>query len=112
MTASTAPPSAATSRDAEAALLARCCAAARGDAAAARNQREANAFRVAAMLMYTRFPSEYARLMRVADSYFAAHPGDLLEAAEVLRRGWTPSLPRLRDMLERALSNHRNTNHA
>ena len=101
MTASTATPSAATSRDAEAALLARCCAAARGDAAAARNQCEANAFRVAAMLMHTRFPSESARLMQAGERYLAAHPGDLLEAAEVLRRGWTPALPRLRDMLGR-----------
>jgi hypothetical protein len=34
-------------------------------------------------------------------TYFAAHPSELLESAETVRRGWIVNLPRLRDRLER-----------
>jgi hypothetical protein len=33
--------------------------------------------------------------------YFAAHPSELLESGETVRRGWIVNLPRLRDRLER-----------
>lgn len=88
-----------TAREAEDNMLARCTAVARGAAATAHDQREANVFRLAAMVVRSRFPSESARLMQAGDDYFSYHPNDRLPATEVVRNGWVFSLPRLRDML-------------
>lgn len=87
------------SRDAEAALLARCVAVARDGAQAPRDQQEANVFDLAAMVLGSRFPSESVGLMRASERYFDAHPDEKLAASEVIRRGWVSNLPRLRDML-------------
>ncbi|MCM0754212.1 hypothetical protein M7784_03000 [Desulfovibrio aminophilus] len=90
-----------TARDVESALLSRCAAVARGDAAPkALDQREANVFRVASMIVWTRFPSESQLLEQVSAEYFAEHPDAKLPSEEVVRNGWVTSLPRLRDMLE------------
>lgn len=88
-----------TAREAEDNMLVRCTSVARGAAAAAHDQREANVFRVAAMVVQSRFPSESARLMQAGEDYFLLHPRDRLPAADVVRNGWVFSLPRLRDML-------------
>jgi hypothetical protein len=90
-------------RDAESAVLARCAAAASGTLELADDRREAHVFRVAAMVMRPRFPLQSARLMQASERYFAQHPGDVLETAEVIRKGWLSSLPRLRSMLSRQL---------
>ena len=95
-----------TARDTESALLARCFAAAREAAQSARDQREANVFRLAAMVVQSRFPSESMCLMRASERYFAAHPNERLASADVVRKGWVASLPRLRDMLTRRLYGH------
>lgn len=88
-----------TAREVEDNMLARCTTVARDAAAAAHDQREANVFRVAAMVVQSRFPSESARLMQAGEDYFLLHPRDRLPAADVVRNGWVFSLPRLRDML-------------
>ncbi len=90
-------------RDAEAALLDRCRAAARGEVRAAQNQREANVFCLSAMVLRPRFPSESMCLMRLSEEYFASHPDEKLQSQDVVRRGWVANLPRLRDMLSHRL---------
>ena len=88
-------------RDSESALLACCCVAASEDAPFAQDQREANVFRLAAMLVQFRFPGESKSLLRASEQYFAAHPNERLAPEDVARNGWVLSLPRLRDMLSR-----------
>lgn len=87
------------SRDDEAALLSRCATVARASTGSALDQREANVFRLAAMLVQSSFPSEAARLMQASEHYFAAHPSERLPAQDVVTKGWVTSLPRLRDRL-------------
>ncbi|MBY0242547.1 MAG: hypothetical protein K2X55_24865 [Burkholderiaceae bacterium] len=87
------------SRDVEAALLSRCADVAQERVLAAGDQREANVFRLAAMVVQSRFPRQSQRLMRVSEQYFVAHPNERLPAAEVVAKGWVSGLPRLRDML-------------
>ncbi len=93
-----------TAREVESALLARCAAVAREIAPTAQDQREANVFRLAAMVVQSRFPCESRRLMRASEQYFATHPDEGLAPADVVRIGWVSSLPRLRDMLSHQLS--------
>ncbi len=92
-----------TARDAESALLARCSVVAREAAQSAQDQREANVFRLAAMVVRSRFLRESMCLMQASDQYFASHPDEKLAPAEVVRKGWVSSLPRLRDMLSHRL---------
>jgi hypothetical protein len=87
------------SRELEASLLARCAAAARTTADAARDKREANVFRLASMVVRSRFPDEASHLMTASDRYFRVYPSEKLGPEEVVRAGWVASLPRLRDML-------------
>lgn len=91
-----------TARDLESALLARCAAVAFAPLPA-QNQREANVFRVAAMVVQSRFPAASKHLMQASELYFSVHPKDRLPPADVVRQGWLVSLPRLRDMLSREL---------
>lgn len=93
-----------TARDVESALLTRCAAVARGVAPTAQDQREANVFRLAAMVVQSRFPRESNSLMLASEQYFAAHPNERLVSGAVVRNGWVLSLPRLRDMLTHRLS--------
>lgn len=95
-----------TARDAEFELLSRCAAVARKTALTARDQREANVFRLAAMVVQSRYPRESESLMRASEHYFAAHPDERLAPVEVVRNGWVSNLPRLRDMLSRQLHEH------
>ena len=92
-----------TAREVEAETLARCSLAAGGSVSVAVNQREANVFRLASMVIQSRFPDESRRLMRVSDSYFARCPDELLPPQDVVRNGWVFNLPRLRDMLSAQL---------
>ncbi len=95
-----------TAREAEAALLARCSVVAREAAQSAQDQCEANVFRLAAMVVRSRFPRESMCLLRASERYFAVHPNERLAAADVVRQGWVLSLPRLRDMLSHRLDGH------
>lgn len=95
-----------TAREAESALLARCSVVAREAVQFARDQREANVFRLAAMLVRSRFPSESRCLLQASERYFDLHPSERLAPAEVVRKGWVLSLPRLRDMLSHSLRKH------
>lgn len=95
-----------TARDIESALLVRCSAVAREIAQSthvAQDQREANVFQLAAVLVQSRFPVESKCLAQASERYFVAHPNERLASSEVVRRGWVMSLPRLRDMLSRQL---------
>jgi hypothetical protein len=95
-----------TAREVESALLTRCVAAVREAAQSAQDQREANVFRLAAMVIQSRFPRESLRLMQASERYFDAHPNDRMASADVVRKGWVLSLPRLRDMLIHRLCGH------
>jgi len=93
-----------TARETENDMLMRCVAAARSLTLVAQDQRDANVFRVAAMVVQSRLPREANRLMQVSEDYFLHHPADRLPAVAVVRNGWVFSLPRLRDMLSFKLS--------
>ena len=86
-------------RETEAQLIGRCVQIATGADVRAVDQREANVFRVAAMIVHQPYPAESERLMHAADAYFSEQPGDLLPAAEIVRKGWIFSFPRLHDGL-------------
>lgn len=90
-------------RESEAVMLDRCRWGATRGAEGASDQREANVFRLAAMLVRARHPLSSAGLMAASERYFLAHPDERLAAEDVLRRGWLTSLPRLRDLLEAQL---------
>jgi hypothetical protein len=91
----------------ESALLTRCADVVHDVRQVARDQCEANVFRLAAMVVQSRFPRESGQLMRVSDEYFAMHPGERLAPADVLGKGWLIGLPRLRDMLSQRLLGRR-----
>lgn len=92
-------------RDTEALLLSRCATAAQGISHAI-DQRDANVFRLAAMVIQSRFPQASQVLMQASDNYFLQHPNEKLPPIEVVHKGWIISLPRLRDMLSRQLDKH------
>ena len=87
----------------ESVLLAHCADVVHDARQVARDQCEANVFRLAAMVVQSRFPRESGQLMRTSDEYFAAHPDERLAPADVLGKGWLIGLPRLRDMLSQLL---------
>ena len=74
-----------TARDGESEMLRRCAAAARAVLPAVQDQKEANVFRLAAMVVQFRFSAESVQLMQVSDRYFAQYPNDKLAAVDVLR---------------------------
>lgn len=92
-----------TAREIESAMLVRCSAVAMGLASSAEDQREANLFRLAAMVLRSRFPGESVSLMQASERYFALHPDQKLDPADVVRNGWIFSMPRFRDMLTHSL---------
>jgi len=92
-----------TAREVEAALLARCSFVAREPSQTAQNQREANVFRLASMVVRSEFPSESQGLLRASEEYFDSHPAERLEPSYVVNKGWVSNLPRLRDMLSQTL---------
>lgn len=90
-------------RELEDFILNRCVEVARSEGTSldANGGREANVFRVAAMVIQSRFPVESQVLMNCAIRYFKVHPEHLRPAADVVRNGDVISLPRLRDSLTR-----------
>ena len=92
-----------TAREIEASLLNRCTAVARSAMPSAQDQREANVFQLAAVLVRSRFPRESQSLLLASEQYFASHPSEKLATGDVVRNGWVQSLPRLRDMLSKQL---------
>lgn len=93
-------------RELESAQLQRCKAAAFGQIMIASNQREANIFRLAAMVIHSRFPQAAQQLMQASTRYFAQYPDQQLTAQQVLCNRWLLSLPRLRDLLSQQLQAH------
>ena len=93
-----------TAREIEAAMLKRCASIARQTGTGiAQDQREANIFRLAAMVVRSRFPQAASNLMQASEKYFSIHPEDKLPAGDVVRNGWILGAPRLRDMLTQQL---------
>ena len=90
-------------RDKEATMLECCALIATGALEAPRTPAEANVCRVAGMILGRHLQDARQRLAQSAAVYFSAHPDELLESAETVRRGWISNLPRLRDRLERRL---------
>lgn len=87
-------------RDVERSMLERCSVAASSSyVLPATDQRDANIFRLASILLRSRFPVESQRLGAAADAYLTAHPDERVEPTELIRRRWIIGLPRLRDML-------------
>ena len=93
-------------RELEDQMLTRCMSVARNAWMVADNQREANIFRIAGMVVQSRFPREATNLIQTSENYFLAHPTDKLHASDVVQHGWIASLPRLRDMLSMKLQHH------
>lgn len=89
-------------RTEEAKTISRCVDAAMGLALPA-DDREANVFRMASMILLPRYPSESNNLRIIYENYFAMHPSELIESSQVVRNGWVASPSRFRDMLEHAL---------
>lgn len=79
-------------RESESAMLDRCVAVARDVMQSAQNQREANVFCLAAMVILTKFPKASKCLMQVSERYFQSKPNERLAAVEVVRRGWDSSM--------------------
>lgn len=71
---------------------------------AAANSEEANIFRLASIVVRSRYPKCAERIASASDIWFKTHPDDRLPAGEVIRSGWVVSMPRLRDMLYQRLS--------
>lgn len=90
-----------TARDIESAMLDRCVAVAQEAGQSALNQREANVFWLAAMVIVNQFPSASKRLMQASEQYFSVHPSEKIDPEDVIRNGWVITLPRLRDRLSR-----------
>lgn len=89
-----------TARHREAKMLRRCAQVACGPSGSdATDGREANVFRVAAMVLQSSFPAESKRLKEAAERYFAHSPEELTRVVDVVRNGDVISLPRLRDSL-------------
>ena len=74
-----------TARDGESKMLKRYATAARDLLPATQDQKEANVFRLAAMVVQFRFSAESVQLMQVSDRYFAQYPNDKLAVVDVLR---------------------------
>ena len=90
-------------REAEEVLLTVCLEVAQGVREMPCSAQQANVMRVAAMVIGRSFPASQKRLSAAAARYFGAHPGEEVESAEIVRRGWVSNLPRLRDRLEHKL---------
>ena len=95
-----------TARANEQELLHRCLSVARGATTSAENQLEANVFRLAALVIQSKFSHESMKLMEVSDRYFVTYPHEKLATVEVIRRGWMINLPRVRDRLIRKIEEH------
>ncbi len=93
-----------TARDIEGAMLERCLQIVTTPGAVPRDQAEANVCRLAGVIVDGRYPVAGKRLSDAAATYFADHPEQQVPSAEVVRRGWIISAPRLRDRLERLLA--------
>lgn len=87
-----------TYRDYEEKLIQSCVDAVFSKRAAA-NQKEANVFRLASMIIGARFPAESEALLQLSEDYFLLHPQDKVELPDVVTNGWVASLPRLREMI-------------
>ena len=90
-------------REAEEVMLMSCLEVAQGVREMPCSAQQANVMRVAAMVIGRSFPASQKRLSAAAARYFEAHPGEEVESAEIVRRGWVSNLPRLCDRLERKL---------
>ena len=90
-------------REAEEVLLTVCLEVAQGVREMPCSAQQANVMRVAAMVIGRSFPASQKRLSAAAARYFEAQPGEEVESAEIVRRGWVSNLPRLRDRLEHKL---------
>ena len=90
-------------REAEEVMLMSCLEVAQGVREMPCSAQQANVMRVAAMVIGRSFPASQKRLSAAAARYFEEHPGEEVESAEIVRRGWVSNLPRLRDRLEHKL---------
>ena len=90
-------------REAEEVMLMSCLEVAQGVREMPCSAQQANVMRVAAMVIGRSFPASQKRLSAAAARYFEAQPGEEVESAEIVRRGWVANLPRLRDRLEHKL---------
>lgn len=90
-------------REAEEVMLMSCLEVAQGVREKPCSAQQANVMRVAAMVIGRSFPASQKRPSAAAARYFEAQPGEEVESAEIVRRGWVANLPRLRDRLEHKL---------
>lgn len=88
----------------EAELVDRCATVALETHGAALDRREANLFRLAAMLLGRRHQTEAKQLLRVSNDYFELHPDERLPAGEAVRQGWVTSPARFQTLLSARLA--------
>lgn len=84
-------------------LIDRCLAAARSDSVDAQDEREANVFRLAAVVIEPKFLAESKRLRAAAARFFACRSSLPLPVEEALDKAWIRSLPWLHDALVQRL---------
>ena len=90
-------------REKEQAVVSRCVRIAKGSLTPISDAAEANAAKLAAGVLRSNFPLESSRLRTASLKYFFRFPESELPPQEIIERGWIPSLPRFRDLLEAAI---------
>lgn len=95
-----------TARANEQVLLRRCLSVPRGATTSAENQLEAKVFRLATLVIQSKFSQESMKLMEVSDRYFVTYPREKLATVEVIRCGWVINLRRVRDRLIRKIEEY------
>ena len=90
-------------RDLEELLLNRCAAAAHGTVNEAIDQREANVFMLAAMILSPGHEVEEKRFRRISEEYFSRRQQERLMPDEIFDNGWILGFSRFRDMLTRRI---------
>jgi hypothetical protein len=61
-------------------------------------------FRIVATILGPQHIAEADRLLTASSTWFVAHNIEALPAADVVRRGWIASLPRMRQLVSQALT--------
>lgn len=91
-----------TARETEKEIIACCCDVAERKTVHI-NEASANVLNLSATLLKREFPISSAAMQAASDLYFATAEHHLLTTAQILRKSWIISLPRLKSRLATAL---------
>lgn len=93
----------ASAREREAWFLARCAAVVAGHLVLAEDLREASVFASVATAVRSQRPDASVRLAAAAAGYLSCSGESRVPLDEMVRRGWLPGMPRVRDSLLRMI---------